>query len=196
MQNLKIETERLLISHGQIEDYIKVHEYDFNYLQGLNGNIKYIKRDPDEVRSWFSKDKDIEEHYKRLEENKSYDFIVYLRDNNEPIANISFDRYDKELNALEIAAWLHPKYWGKGYIKEALLGAMEYIYSLGYDNIKAGYYKGNEKSKKLNEKIGFKIYKQEETNDFMGNETINYIGIMSKDRFNKLYSKKDNSKNR
>ena len=60
-----IETERLIIKHGEIEDYVKVHEFDFNYLENIDGIFKYVKRDPDEVRSWFENDPSMEEHYKR-----------------------------------------------------------------------------------------------------------------------------------
>ena len=39
---IPIETERLIISHGTIEDNVKVHEYDFNYLQGIERNCEKI----------------------------------------------------------------------------------------------------------------------------------------------------------
>ena len=45
---IPIETERLIIKHGKIEDYVKVHEFDFNYLNekilsilSANGEVKY-----------------------------------------------------------------------------------------------------------------------------------------------------------
>lgn len=70
-----IETERLIINHGQIEDYVIVHEFDFNYLEDIDGNFKFVKREPDEVRSWFACDPSIEDHYRRLEQNKSKQFF-------------------------------------------------------------------------------------------------------------------------
>ena len=182
-----IETERLIIKHGKIEDYVKVHEFDFNYLEDIDGNFKYVKRDPDEVRSWFANDSSMEEHYKRLEKNKSYNFIVYLKDTLEPIGNIGFDRYNEKLNCLEISCYIHPNNWGNGYVKEALISAMEYIYSLGFDNIIYGYMKGNTKSKKNCEKLGFIPYEQKPTNTFLGNESIEYRNIMSKENYYKLY---------
>lgn len=185
-----IETERLIINHGQVEDYVKVHEFDFNYLEDICGIFKYVKRDPDEVRSWFANDSSIEEHYKRLEKNKSYEFIIYLKDTLEPIGDIGFDRYNEELNSLEISCYIHPKYWGNGYVKEALISAMEYIYSLGFENIIYGYYEENIKSKRNCEKIGFKPYKQLEVNNFLGKKSIEHRNIMSKEEFYKLYKGK------
>ena len=181
--------ERLIIKHGTIEDYVKVHEYDFNYLQGIEGIFKKIKRDPNEVRSWFQNDSSIEEHYKRLEAKRSYNFIIYLKETKEPIGNIGFDRYDEKQNSLEISCWLHPNYWGNGYAKEALVKAMEYIFSLGYDNIIYGYDKDNKNSKQNCEKIGFIPYKQEPQNNFLGHPSIEYQNIMSKERFKELYKK-------
>ena len=39
---LTIETDRLILKDGTIEDWIKVHEYDFNYLMDINGIFKYV----------------------------------------------------------------------------------------------------------------------------------------------------------
>lgn len=185
-----IETERLIIKHGEVEDYVKVHEFDFNYLEDIDGNFKYVKRDPNEVRSWFSNDSSMEEHLKKIERNKSYNFIIYLKETLEPIGNIGFDRYNKELNSLEISCYIHPNYWGNGYMKEALISAMEYIYSLGFENIIYGYYEGNIKSKKNCEKLGFKPYEQLEVNNFLGKKSIEYRNIMPKADFYKLYKGK------
>lgn len=135
-------------------------------------------------------DSSIEEHYKRHEENNVYDFIIFLKDTKEPIGNICFDRFNKELNSLEISCYIHPKYWGNGYVSEALISLMEYIYNLGYDNIIYGYYEGNIKSKKVQDKLGFILFKKYETYSFLGNSCILYENIMSKERFYELYNNK------
>ena len=67
--NIITETENLIVKYGTIEDYVAVHQFDFNYLQGLkgeNGKIinERVARTPEEVRSWFAKDPSIEEHHK------------------------------------------------------------------------------------------------------------------------------------
>lgn len=180
-----IETERLVINHGKVEDYVKVHEFDFNYLQNIKGKNELIKNNPEEVRSWFGKD--IEEWYKNIEEKNHYAFIVFLKDTLEPIADIGFDRYNEELNSLEISCWLHPDYWGKGYMKEALIEIMRFIFKQGFDNIVYGYVETNTNSKRLCEKLGFTNYKED--NEFRTNEgkVKEYITIMSKEKFDELY---------
>ena len=91
---------------------------------------------------------------------------------------------------MEISCYIHPKYWGKGYVVEALIGAMKYIYDLGYDNILYGYYEGNSKSKKVQEKLGFVPFRKYKVTTFLGSTCINYENIMSKERFYELYGNK------
>ena len=186
-QKPQIETERLIIKNGELEDYVRVHEFDFNKLQNINGITELVKMDPDEVRGWFGND--IESWYKKVRENNHYNFIVYLKNTKEPIADIGFDRNDEELNSIEISCWLHPNYWGYGYMKEALIGAMDYIFKQGFDNIIYGYVESNNRSKRLCEKLGFLEYKINE--EFRTNEGLvkEYTTIMSKERFNELYKR-------
>ena len=183
-----LETERLLIKFGTIEDRVRVHEFDFNYLQNIDGIFEFVKLDPNEVRGWFSNS--IEKYYDYVIERKSYDFIVYLVDSMTLIGNIGFDRYDEKLNSLEIYCYLHPNYWGKGYAKEALIRCMEYLYNKGYENIIYSYDYNNNKSKTLCEKIGFEFLEKHKEGNFNGGISIMYKNIMSKERFNEIYVKK------
>lgn len=67
---------------------------------------------------------------------------------------------------------------------------MEYIYSLGFENIIYGYYEGNIKSKRNCEKLGFKPYEQIKTKNFLGSESIEYRNIMSEEDYYKLHKSK------
>jgi ribosomal-protein-alanine N-acetyltransferase len=189
--NFYLETERLIIKKGTVEDYVKIHEYDFNSLQNINGIFEYIKLNPDEVRSWFNNN--IEDWYKKVESQKHYEMVVYLKETNEPIADIGFDRNNEEINSIEISCWLHPSYWGNGYMKEALECTMDYIFKQGFDNIIYGYVEENRNSKRLCEKLMFLPYKISE-NTFKTNSGLatKYENIMSKERFYDLYKKNKN----
>ena len=159
-KKLHLETERLIIEYGTVEDYVKVHEYNFNDLQNINGVTKLTKNNPDDVRSWFGND--IESWYKNIETQNHYQFIVFLKETHEPIGDIGFDRNDPKNNSIEASCWLHPNYWGKGYMEEAMAEVMKFIFEEGFDNILCGYDTGNEKSKRLQEKLGFIPYKVKE----------------------------------
>lgn len=108
-----LKTKRLIIKSGIIEDYIKVHEFDFNYL--------------------------------------------------------------------------HPDYWGCGYMKEALIKCIEFIFDIGFENIIYSYDSKNIKSKKLCEKIGFDFLEKYNDGNFNGGISIIYKCGMYKEKFNKLY---------
>lgn len=178
-----LETERLILKRGILEDYVKVYEYDFTYLRNINGEFKYVKFDPKHLKDFVTY---------ADETDFTMDFIVYLKDNFEPIGNIVVDRYNKELNSLEIACNLHPTYWHKGYMTEAIIAIMHYIFdNLNVDNIIYGYAEENFKSKGLSDKLGF---------DFLKVHTMHYKRIdkdvqeietiMSKKKFCELYNSK------
>lgn len=143
-----IETERLILKRGVLNDYVKVYEYDFTRLRNIAGEFEYVKLDPNKLVGFDS--------YADEEEN-CMDFIIYLKNDMTPIGNVTYDRYKKENKSLEIAYNLHPNYWKKGYMMEAILATMSYIFdNLYIENIRCGYADENINSKLLNEKIGFR----------------------------------------
>ncbi len=55
---------------------------------------------------------------------------------------------------------MHPNYWRRGIAKIAAQLVIEFLFTKqNYKNIKVAYCTGNEKSKGLIEKLGFKQYK-------------------------------------
>jgi len=180
-----LETERLIIKAGTIDDFIKVHEFDFNYLQNIDGLFEFVKREPDEIRSWFPDS--LDKFYQDIRSKNHYDFIVYLNESMIPIGHICFDRNDEKLLSTEVACYLHPNYWGNGYIKEALIKCMDYLFNNGFENIIYGYDSNNVKSKSLFDMFGFEFLEKHTEGNFNGGVSIIYKNIMSRERFYKLY---------
>ncbi len=178
-----LQTERLILKKGTYEDYVKVYEYDFTRLRNVAGEFEFVKNDPEKLRGY--------ETYADEEDNV-LDFIIYLKDNNQPIGNLIFDRYDEKNKLLEITCNLHPDYWKKGYMTEAILSAMEYVFNnLDIDNIVYGYAEENFKSKGLSEKIGFCFYYNQIEHYMRINKDIKEIKtIMSKENYNKKYKQR------
>ena len=57
---------------------------------------------------------------------------------------------------LEVGYWIGVPFWGKGYIPEAVRRLQKYAFEeLGCTAMWCGYYEGNEKSKRVQEKCGF-----------------------------------------
>ena len=174
-----LETSRLILKRGNLKDLQKVYEYNFMKLRNINGVFKFEKNNPKDIEGW---------------ENpipNCYDWVVYLKDNMAPIANITADREQSKINAIELAFNTHPAYWRKGYTSEALIEIMKFLFDKGYDNILCGYEEGNFKSKFLGEKLGFIPYYTEQNIWIKTSTTINtYMTILSKERFLNLHNYK------
>ena len=178
----ELETERLILKKGTAEDFIKVYEFNFTKLRDICGEFEFVKNDPDFVATFAN--------YSEETENV-YDWVMYLKETMEPIANITADQYNNELNSLELTFNMHPSYWGNGYMKEATIEVMRFLFQNGYDNVVSGYGEGNNKSKRVHEKIGFEFYKKEENSwQKNGVPITKYVHIMSKDNFEHLYGTK------
>ena len=146
---LPLETERLILKRGSAEDFQTVYEYDFRALRDICGEFAYIKLDPAMLQGF--------ETY--ADEEDVLNWILFLKEDMTPIGDLVADRIDKEQNAIELAFNLHPDYWGKGYMPEAVNEVMRHLFSLGFDNILCSYDEGNRKSKRVIEKLGFVLYK-------------------------------------
>ncbi len=56
----------------------------------------------------------------------------------------------------ELGYWLGQPFWGKGYMREAAREILRHGFEeLGMSTIWCGYYEGNQKSKRVQEKVGF-----------------------------------------
>lgn len=183
MKTPTLKTERLVLKRGTYDDYVKVYEYDMTKLRNINGEFEYVKKNPEEIREY--------ETY-ALEEDKVIDFIIYLKDTMYPIGNLVYDRYNKEYNSLEISCNMHPDYWQKGYMTEAIISSMNYIFNNeDIDNIIYGYAEENVKSCALSNKIGFNYFNFEIEHYSRINKDIKEIKtIMSKKEFMRLYKSK------
>lgn len=59
-------------------------------------------------------------------------------------------------NECELGYWLGKPFWGKGYMTEAATEIIRRGFdNLGFERIWCGYFDGNEKSKRVQEKLGF-----------------------------------------
>lgn len=174
-----LETQRLYLKRGNQQDYEKVYEFDFRKLRNINNEFEFVKQDLSKIGGWA-----LESDYN----DDFVDWIIYLK-SGIPIGNITADRAVPEINAIEISFNMHPNYWNKGYMKEACIEVMCYLFSLGFENILCGYSEGNIKSKNFNSKIGFKDYRKTENAWYNNGVGItDYKRIMSKEDFYHQYS--------
>ena len=176
-------TERLVLKKGSLEDYEKVYEYDFRELRDINGTFRLVKQNIHDIKGFDTYADETDE---------VFDWIIYLKDDNIPIANITADREKKDIKAIEISFNMHPKYWKKGYMSEAIMRVLEFLYEYGFENILCGYSEGNEKSKQIGKKLGFDLFEiQKDAWVKDGIPITDYKTILSKEKFYNTYKKFD-----
>lgn len=92
-------------------------------------------------------------------------FAVCLKEAGKPIGSIGFHRNDlaQTDDEYELGYWIGKPYWGQGIIPEAAREMLKYAFlNLKMERIWCGYYDGNEKSKRVQQKLGFVFKKTTE----------------------------------
>lgn len=151
----EIKTKNLIMKRGTKEDYMRVYEYDYSKLKGIDGVIKFVKQDLKKLELLFKNG--MKKYFSKIKKGHMFDWIIYLND--KPIGNIITGEENINKKEIEVSFNIHPTYWGKGYMPEALEGVIEYLYANGYDNVVCTYYDGNARAKRVLDKLGFKPYK-------------------------------------
>ena len=100
--------------------------------------------------------------------------------------------FDIDADEAEIGYWIGVPYWGRGYIPEAANEFLRYAFNeLDISTIWCGYFDENVKSKRVNEKCGFKYHHTEEKEMPLINETktLNVTCITKREWQGKLCNK-------
>jgi len=176
-----LSTQRLSLKRGTFNDYMTVYEYDFCKLRDIAGEFTFEKLDVDLIDGFDTYADEC---------NDVYDWIIYTNITDTPIGNIIADRFDNTSMSIELSFNLHPNYWGNGYIKEASIAVMDFLFSNDIEKIFCTYSEGNKKSKRVIEKIGFEPYKViKDAWEKDGIMISDYKNIITKQKFYELYCK-------
>ena len=92
-----LETDRLILKKGNSKDCIKVYEYDLVKCRGIAG--KEVLEKVNSSIDFIGEDSEL--YYKECENNKIYDWFIYLKDGT-PIGNITADRQIEDINSIEV----------------------------------------------------------------------------------------------
>jgi len=150
MDTPRLETERLILRALAPDDRSAVFE---NYS------------DPD-VAEWFfdqplmqieQADRVIERFLKKTAEGSCLAWAVLLKESGEFVGTCSYENLDAALHG-EIGFDLAKKYWGRGYMTEALDAVIAYGFTvLGLIRIRADTYSRNSRARRVLEKLGFSV---------------------------------------
>lgn len=146
----RIYTERLVLREWKETDFKDLYEYAKSDLVGPNAGWKphQDENESKEIIQLFIESKDT--------------YAIELCSENKVIGGIGLhDRKPDEilshLRQKEIGYVLNPKYWGNGFVPEAVNGLLKFGFEeLNLDLIWCGHYDFNHNSKRVNEKCGFK----------------------------------------
>lgn len=87
---------------------------------------------------------------------------------------------------IEVGYWIGVPFWGNGYIPEAVRALQKYAFEeLGCTAMWCGYYDGNEKSRRCQEKCGFTYHHTEENKPcaLMGDVRTEHFTYLSKEKW-------------
>ena len=121
-------------------------------------------------------------------------YAVCLREDGRAVGSIGLIAPDRSHTGLgdtemEVGFWLGVPFWGKGYMTEALRALQRHAFGdLGCTALWCGYYDGNERSKRCQEKCGF-LYHHTEKNKpcvLMGDVRTEHFSLLTKERWMKL----------
>ena len=118
-------------------------------------------------------------------------YAVCLKENGKPIGSVGLHRNDlaEKDDEYELGYWIGKPFWGQGLIPEASRELLRYAFeNLGMSRIWCGYYDGNEKSRRVQEKLGFVFH---HTTEGLEVKLLNEIrtghsSLMTKERWQKV----------
>jgi ribosomal-protein-alanine N-acetyltransferase len=176
-------TNRLILRQWEESDSTDLYEYAKSKLVGPNAGWPPHKNE-DESK----------EIIKMLTENNDT-YSIVLKSENKVIGSIGLhDRKPditlSNLKQKEIGYVLNPKYWGNGFIPEAVNCLIEYGFNeLNLDLIWCGHFDFNHNSKRVNEKCGFKYrFQKAERLKLLDNKEVTtlYYSIFESEYRNQL----------
>ena len=118
-------------------------------------------------------------------------YAVCLKEDGCPIGSIGFHRNDlaEAEDEYELGYWIGKPFWGMGLIPEAAREMLRHAFEdLGMSRIWCGYYEGNEKSRRVQEKLGFVYQRRTEGIEvaLLGEVRTGYSNLMTKERWQKV----------
>ena len=101
--------------------------------------------------------KDFIDYAKSLDEKSHIALAIVLKEKNKVIGGTEIRNINKKDGTAGGGIWLNEKYQKNGYGTEAFSTKIKYSFDvLGLRRMENGYFAGNEKSKKMQERLGFK----------------------------------------
>lgn len=120
-------------------------------------------------------------------------YAVVIKEKNIPVGSVGImptraTHPDVKAYELEIGYWIGVPYWGNGFIPEAVERLLEHCFKdMNCPGVWCGYYEGNAKSKRVQEKCGFEFHHTEmdKNVDLLSDIRTEHYTYMSKEKWNR-----------
>ena len=118
-------------------------------------------------------------------------YAVCLKESGKIVGCIGFHRNDlaADRDEYELGYWAGKAFWGQGIIPEAARELLRHAFNhLNIERIWCGYYEGNERSRRVQEKLGFLYHHTTEKIELplLGETRTVHARLMTRERFNKV----------
>ena len=118
-------------------------------------------------------------------------YAVCLKEDGKAIGSIGFHRNDlaEDEDEYELGYWIGKEFWGRGLIPEAAREMLRHAFiNLKMKRIWCGYYEGNEKSRRVQEKLGFVYQKRTEGIEvsLLGEIRTGHSNLMTRERWQRV----------
>ncbi len=144
----ELETERLLLRRMRVDDADDMFAY-----ARRRDVTKYLTWNPHPDRAYTAEY--LQYLASRYRVGDFYDWGVTLRENGRMIGTCGFTSFDFGHNSAQVGYVLNPDYWGEGIAPEALRAVIRFGFrELGLHRIEACYIEGNDRSRRVMEKVG------------------------------------------
>ena len=178
-ERLTLQTERLILRPWEEDDAESLYEYAKDPAVGpIAGWPPHtsVENSREIIRSVLSADET---------------YAVCLKQDNRAIGSIGLISPAQSHTALgadelEIGYWIGVPFWGRGLIPEATERLIRHAFEdLGCSALWCGYYEGNEKSKRCQEKTGFTFHhiERDVPCELMGDVRAEYFTRLTKDEW-------------
>ena len=143
-----IETERLVLRKMLKRDHLDMYEYSCR--KDVTDNLLWDTH-PSEAYTL----KYLSYIQTRYRAGDFFDWAIIFKNNDKMIGTCGFTRFNFNANSAEVGYVLNPNYWGNGIATEAVRAVTRFGFAeLNLHRIEARYMVGNQRSRRVMEKIG------------------------------------------
>lgn len=116
-------------------------------------------------------------------------YAIVLKKRGLPVGSIGLHHNDlaEKDDEAELGYWIGVPFWGRGIIPEAAREVLRHAFEdLGLARVWCGYYDGNDRSKRIQEKLGFKYQWTTENVPvpLMGERRTGYVSLLTREEWN------------